>query len=151
MQGLTKSIIYFATVGTFNQKDKEQGGRLIYRCDIDTANQSTWDALKVRPYVDGRKRPLLVVYDEAHNLSDQQTDLLMELEPSAFLLASATMRLPQKLADEVNILRINGWDNDQLITSVDAKAVAASGLIKSTLILGGYRTPNGRNDRRVDR
>jgi len=32
-------LVYFATVGTFNQKDKEQGGRLIYKCDIDTTDQ----------------------------------------------------------------------------------------------------------------
>ena len=41
---LTKPIVYFATVGTFNQRDKENGTLVIYRCDIDTAEQSTWDA-----------------------------------------------------------------------------------------------------------
>ncbi|HEY2536022.1 MAG TPA: DEAD/DEAH box helicase family protein [Solirubrobacteraceae bacterium] len=138
---LTKPIVYFATVGTFNQRDKEKGSLVIYRCDIDTADQSTWDALKQRLTRDKLRRPLIVVYDEAHNLSDQQTDLLMELEPTAFLLASATMRLPERLAREIDALRANGWDDSSLITAVDAKAVADSGLIKNTVILAGYQSP----------
>ncbi len=138
---LLKPIVYFATVGTFNQKDKENGSLVIYRCDIDTADQSTWDALKQRLSRDNLRRPLIVVYDEAHNLSDQQTDLLMELEPTAFLLASATMRLPERLAREVDALKANGWDDASLITAVNAKAVADSGLVKNTVVLAGYQSP----------
>lgn len=138
---ISKPIIYFATVGTFNQKDKENGSLVIYRCDIDTADRSAWDALKERRNEAGVRRPLIVVYDEAHNLSDQQTDLLMELEPDAFLLASATMRLPERLAREVETLRVNGWTHDSLITTVDSNAVAESGLVKNTLVLGGYQSP----------
>jgi type III restriction enzyme len=134
-------IVYFATVGTFNQKDKENGSLVIYRCDIDTADQSTWDALKQRLTRNNIRRPLIVVYDEAHNLSDQQTDLLMELEPTAFLLASATMRLPERLAREVDALKANGWNDRSLITAVNAKAVADSGLVKSTIVLAGYQSP----------
>jgi len=138
---LLKPIVYFATVGTFNQKDKENGSLVIYRCDIDTADQSTWDALKQRLNRENIRRPLIVVYDEAQNLSDQQTDLLMELEPTAFLLASATMRLPQRLAREIDLLKANGWDDASLITAVDAKAVAESGLVKNTILLAGYQSP----------
>jgi len=136
-----KTNVFFATVGTFNQKDKEDGSLRIYRSEIDTAEQSTWDVLKARPHRDGVRRPLIVVYDEAHNLSDQQTDLLMELEPDAFLLASATMRLPRALACQVDELRRRGKTDDWLITQVDAKAVADAGLVKSTLLLGGFRAP----------
>ena len=138
---LLKPIVYFATVGTFNQKDKEYGTLVIYRCDIDTADQSTWDALKQRLTCDSLRRPLIVVYDEAHNLSDQQTDLLMELEPTAFLLASATMRLPERLAREVDALKANGWRDASLVTAVNARAVADSGLVKNTVILAGYQSP----------
>jgi len=134
-------LVYFATVGTFNQKDKENGDRLIFKTDIDTAEQSTWDALKSRSDDHGNRRPLIVVYDEAHNLSDQQTDLLMELDPDGFLLASATMRLPQRLAREVDALRAAGKDDDWLVTSISPKAVADSGLVKSTVVLGGYKSP----------
>jgi type III restriction enzyme len=138
---LKKPLVYFATVGTFNQKDKEKGTLTIYQCDLDTADQSTWDAMKLRLTKDMTRRPLVVVYDEAHNLSDQQTDLLMELDPMGFLLASATMRLPARLGKEVDSLKSNGWDDFTLVTTVDAGAVAASGLVKNTLALAGYQSP----------
>lgn len=136
-----KPSIFFATVGTFNQKDKEEGKLLIYRSEIDTAEKSTWNAIHERLGPDDVRRPLLVVYDEAHNLTDQQIDLLMELEPEAFLLASATMRLPPRLAVAVELLKANGLSDDQLVTAVDAKAVADTGLVKSTVLLGGYQAP----------
>jgi type III restriction enzyme len=147
VENLPKPIVLIATAGTFNRKDQEPGKvkdkklLRIYRSDIDNTDQSTWNKLKQRLTADRYRRPLIVVYDEAQNLSDQQTDLLMELEPQAFLLASATMRLPARLAREVDALRANGWDDDSLITAVDAKAVADSGLVKNVLLLGGYQTP----------
>lgn len=42
------AYLFFATVGTFNQKDKERGDRLIFKSEIDTADLSTWNALKQR-------------------------------------------------------------------------------------------------------
>jgi type III restriction enzyme len=134
-------LIYFATVGTFNQKDKEEGARLIFKSEIDTAEESTWNALKLR--VDGAdaRRPLLLVYDEAQNLTDQQMDLLLELEPDALIAASATMKLPTQLGNEVKVLKEEGWSDEELVTDVDAKAVADSGLVKSRIQLGGYEAP----------
>ncbi len=138
----TCPLVYFATVGTFNQRDQEQGSRLIYKCDIDTTDQSTWDALKERPDQHGQRRPLIVVYDEAHNLSDQQTDLLLELDPQALLMASATMRLPARLAAEIQELKAKtGHDDSWLVTQVDARAVADAGLVKTTVLLSGYKSP----------
>ena len=93
-------LFLFATVGTFNQKDKEAGNRQIYQCKLDEQNQSTWESLKNRG-----QRPIFIVYDEGHNLSDQQTDLLLELKPEVFLMASATMKFPQKLAEQFNELK----------------------------------------------
>ncbi len=136
-------LIYFATVGTFNQKDREEGSRLIFKSEIDTAEESTWDALKLRLDPDGIRRPLLLVYDEGHNLSDQQMDLLLELEPDALIAASATMRRPAQLDSEIRTLKEEGWTDDQLVTIVDAKAVADSGLVKSRIQLGGYQAPMG--------
>jgi type III restriction enzyme len=138
---VSEPLVYFATVGTFNQKDKEGGDRAIFRSDIDVAETSTWEALKVRATGYGIRRPLIVVYDEAQNLSDQQTELLLELEPDAIVAASATMRQPQALANEVQRLRQEGWEDVDLITQVDAKAVAESGLVKSTVVLSGYEAP----------
>lgn len=83
-----EGIVYFATVGTFNQKDKEEGTLLVHKADIDTAEQSTWVSLRERIDINGNRRPLIIVYDEAHNLTDQQTDLLLELEPDALIGAS---------------------------------------------------------------
>lgn len=133
--------VFFATVGTFNWKDQEAGDRRIYRYDIDNAERSTWDAIKARENEDDVRRPLFVVYDEAHNLTDQQTDLLLELEPQAFLLASATMRLPQRLGEQVDRIKQSGRGEDWFTTYVSPKEVADSGLIKSTIVLGGYRSP----------
>lgn len=138
----TRALVYFATVGTFNQKDKESGNLLIYRCDIDFTDQSTWDALKDRTDEHGQRRPLIVVYDEAHNLSDQQADLLLELNPQALLMASATMRLPARLASDMrDVVEKTDRTEDWLVTQVDARAVADAGLVKNTLMLGGYRAP----------
>lgn len=134
-------LVYFATVGTFNQKDKEKGERLIFRSEIDTAAKSTWEALKLRLDGDDRRRPLLLVYDEGHNLTDQQMDLLLELEPDGLIAASATMKLPAQLGVEVKQLKDEGWTDEELVTDVDAKAVADSGLVKSAILLGGYEAP----------
>ena len=138
-----KPFLFFATVGTFNQKDKEQGSRKVFRSGLDDAARSTWDALKLRPDPTGNRRPLLVVYDEAQNLSDQQADLLLELEPDAFLLATATQRIPRRFSEDViDILNKLGNKTDgDLMTTVDAKAVADSGLIKTTIELVGRQAP----------
>lgn len=137
-----KPFVYFATVGTFNQKDKEQGNLNIHRSDLDTADASTWEKLKQRIDGNGYRRPLVVVYDEAHNLTDQQTELLLELEPAGFLLASASMKLPGRLGSEVEILKQQlQWSEHDLVTEVDAIDVAESGLVKQTVLLAGYNTP----------
>ena len=93
-------LVLFATVGTFNQKDKEAGNRQIYQCKLDEQNRSTWDSLKNRG-----ERPLFIVYDEGHNLSDQQTDLLLELKPEVFLMASATIKFPKNLVEQFEKLK----------------------------------------------
>ncbi len=141
VKGTSSASLYFATVGTFNQRDKERGDRLIFKCDIDTAESSTWDLLKIRTNSEGIRRPLLVVYDEGHNLSDQQTSLLLELQPDAFLVASATMRLPARLSDEIKELKKEGWNDEDLITAIEPSAVVEAGLIKSTVLLAGYEAP----------
>jgi len=138
----TKSAyLFFATVGTFNQKDKERGDRLIFKSEIDTADLSTWNALKQREDIEGRRRPLIVVYDEAQNLSDQQTELLLELEPDALLVASATMRIPAAIGKVISELKNSGWTDDMLVTAVSAEEVAISGLVKDELSIGGYQAP----------
>ncbi len=141
VRNATNPLVYFATVGTFNQKDKQEGSRKIFQSEIDTADKSTWNELKQRLDAEDHRRPLVLVYDEGHNLTDQQVDLLLELEPDGLIAASATMKLPTQLGAEIKKLQEEGWNKKELVTSVDAKAVAESGLVKSCVQLSGYEAP----------
>lgn len=134
-------LVYFATVGTFNQKDKEDGSLRIHKSDVDNLESSTWEALSLRLDGDGNRRPLVIVYDEAHNLSDQQTNLLLELEPDVFLPATATMRIPQRLGEEIAHLKRGGWKDEDLTTKVISADVVSAGLVKSEVLLEGYNAP----------
>ncbi|MBF0556178.1 MAG: DEAD/DEAH box helicase family protein [Nitrospirae bacterium] len=135
-------LILVSTVGKFNQADKEKGDRKIYQLALDDASQSLWDMLKQRRNPSGQKRPFIVVYDEGHNLTDQQPKLLLDLGPDALIAASATMRIPPELAQQMNRLRQDkGWKDDDFVTYVKSGAVVDSGLVKQQILLGGYVTP----------
>lgn len=138
-----EALLYFATVGTFNQKDREKSSLKIFALDTDNIESTRWEALKVRETADGRRRPLVVVYDEAQNLSDQQTTLLLEQQPAVFLLASATLRFPAWFDTEViQPLRTQGdYQDEDLITSVSSSTVVASGLVKGMISLDGLNAP----------
>ncbi len=144
----TTPFIALATVGTFNQKDKGDGTLTVHKTDEDSGDTSLWEALTARD-VSGQRRPLIIVYDEGHNLSDQQTDLLLELEPDAILVASATMKTPGKLGRLIDRLKIAGWSDATeedtkddvrscLVTAVSSKAVVEAGLVKKQVVIGGY-------------
>ena len=139
----TEGLLYFATVGTFNQKDREKSNLKIFAADTDNIESTRWEALKLRETAGGERRPLIIVYDEAQNLSDQQTTLLLEQQPVVFLLASATLRFPAQFATEViEPLRTQGdYANDDLITSVGSSTVVASGLVKGIISLDGMNAP----------
>lgn len=138
---VAKPFVFVATVGTFTREDREKSDLAIHKSDLDDQDASTWEQLKLRLGPGDVRRPLVVVYDEAHNLSDLQTELLLEQEPSGLVLASATMRLPARMEAEVAHLRQNGWKDEDLVTHVDARRVAESGLVKSILLMAGYKTP----------
>lgn len=93
----TKGLLLIATVGKINQKDKADGDRRVFQTGIDNANNSLWEMLKIRKNYSGVIRDLIVVYDEGHNLSDQQTRLLLDLNPTALIAASATTKVPKEL------------------------------------------------------
>ncbi len=121
---------------------RKKGDRRIFKVRLDIAEQSLWDQLKVRRDKKGRRRPLIIVYDEGHNLSDQQTQILMELMPDALIAASATTRVPQALSSTIDRLRRDKkWSDDDLVTKVRSSEVVASGLVKKHIMLGGYLTP----------
>lgn len=101
-------LLVMTTTGLFNNKDQSEGALNIYKRDQDLfGNQSPWERLIERSD-DGKRRPFIIVYDEGHNLSEQQTDLLSELEADAYLLASATLKLPTKFQKSV-IQHIKSW------------------------------------------
>ena len=139
----SRALLLVATVGKFNQKDMEKGDRMIYRVNLDNADVSLWDLLKSRRLANGYKRPFIIVYDEGHNLSDQQTELLLKLDPDAILAASATMRIPEVLNKRViqRIIDDKDWQPDDFITRVKSSDVVKRGLIKQHISLGGYVTP----------
>lgn len=107
----TTPLLITATTGLFNNKDQSEGALKIYKPGNDLfGKQSPWERLIERDDK-GKRRPLILVYDEGHNLSEQQTELLAELEPDAYLLASATLKLPDSFNKSV-IQHIKLWVND---------------------------------------
>jgi type III restriction enzyme len=160
----SKPLIVLATTGLFNKKEQSDGKLNIYKRDQDLfGEQSPWDRLIARSS-NGVRRPLVVVYDEGHNLSDQQTTILAELEPDAYLLASATLQLPANFAknvrnpvvdwvnecqaspagfDKVKAVDANGVPDPHLFvtTTVDSNAVVKAELIKTAIQFDGTTAP----------
>jgi len=121
-----------ATVVKFHQKDKEEGDRRIFKMGLGSEDQPLWDLLQAKRDGFGRKRQFIVVFDEGHNLSDQQSELLLDLAPDAKIIASATMRVPEKRAKLVDRLRDEKkWTQRNLITPVSStrKATKSHNLV----------------------
>ena len=135
------ALVYVATVGTFNRKSKDKSSLRLFHSDIDNADQSTWNALKERMTSSGIRRPLIIVYDEAHNLTDQQTDLLMELEPDAMLLATRRLgcRRRSLAGHRRPQARPARGPTPDLTTYVKSADVVDAGLVKRQVLLGGYQ------------
>jgi type III restriction enzyme len=134
------ALVYLATVGTWNQQSKDKSTLKLFQSDLDHADQSIWSALTLRETESGLRRPLVIVYDEAHNLTDQQTGLLLDLEPDVLLLASATPKLPPAILRMVDDLKeALDWDDSHLTTYVKSSAVVDAGLVKRRVVLGGYQ------------
>ncbi|MGJ7565258.1 DEAD/DEAH box helicase family protein [Variovorax sp. GB1R11] len=156
-------LLVLTTTGLFNNKDQAEGDLRIYRAAQDRqGGKSMWQRLIDRS--DGQaRRPLIIVYDEAHNLSEQQTDILRELEPEAWLLASATIKLPTKFHNLV-IQPTKGWvvrssgekeafqalgalkDGDPdadawMTTLVDSQKVVDAELVKNAIHFDGTTAP----------
>ncbi len=118
-------LLVLATTGLFNNKDQAAGALNIYKRDEDLfGKESPWERLIARAK-DGKRRPLIIVYDEGHNLSEQQVEILSELEPDAYLLASATLKLPDSFNQTV-IQHIRLWVQD---AASDKASFAALGAV----------------------
>jgi type III restriction enzyme len=108
--------LYFGTVATFGDSAAEAALFAVANSDLDLLSPNQVDGLRARPGPGGARRPLVLVYDEALPMGEQQTDLLMSLEPDLILLASATMKLSVALMAVVNRLRDIGWPDAELTT-----------------------------------
>ncbi|RHW34810.1 hypothetical protein D1B31_19270 [Neobacillus notoginsengisoli] len=136
----TKPVIAIATTGTFNQRDQEDSSLKIYQTNEDKSSISLWELVKQRQTAEGKSRDLIIVYDEGHNLSDQQIDLLLGLKPEALLVASATLKTPGKLGQMIDRIKATGRTNDDLVTIVSSKDIVDAQLVKKQILLGGYET-----------
>ena len=138
LQDDKKGLILIATVGKINQKDKEEGDRRVFQTGFDNADHSLWDMLKKRQSYNGVKRDLIIIYDEGHNLSDQQTQILLDLSPTALIAASATTKVPKAL--EWYIARLKnekGMRDKDLVVTVSNKEIVKMDLLKSIYLWVG--------------
>jgi type III restriction enzyme len=143
IEDTAKALLLVATVGKFNQSDMDKGDRMVYRENLDNADTSLWNLIQSRQLPDGKRRPLLIIYDEGHNLSNQQTELLLQLNPDAIISASATMRIPEIFNKRVvqRLIDDGDWAANDFTTVVKSSDVVKSGLIKKHIEFGGYVTP----------
>lgn len=127
-EGLT---ILVSTVAAWNSSVKDD--RLnVHRSDpnSDWGDKSRWEQLKTL-----RQRPLYVVYDEAHNTTTEQVELLDDLDPSGFFIASAS---PVKGKLQSYLTLLPDEQRKQRIITVNTRAVVDAQLLKSTISLADY-------------
>jgi type III restriction enzyme len=143
IEDTSQALLLVATVGKFNQSDMDKGDRMVYRENLDNADTSLWNLIQSRQLPDSTRRPLLIIYDEGHNLSNQQTELLLQLNPDAIISASATMRIPEVFNKRVvqRLIDDRDWSSNNFTTAVKSSDVVKSGLIKKHIEFGGYVTP----------
>lgn len=124
--GLT---VLVSTVAMWNSSEKDE--RLnVHRPCPDWGSRTRWDRLKL-----DRKRPLWVVYDEAHNTTTDQVELLDDLNPAGFFVASAS-QIKGKL--QFYLSSLPEEVRQQRIVPISTRAVVEAQLLKSTISLADY-------------
>lgn len=124
--GLT---VIVSTVAAWYSSEKDD--RLnVHRIHRDWGEISRWEQLKRE-----RKRPLWIVYDEAHNTTTEQVEMLDDLDPAGFFVASASP-VKGKLAGYLSLLPSEV--RQQRIAPVSTRAVVDQQLLKSTIALTDY-------------
>ncbi|MBZ0329685.1 DEAD/DEAH box helicase family protein [Halomonas sp. ANAO-440] len=135
-------VLLVATVGKFAVEDTSNDDRKVYRAQLDLAEESLWDQLKKRQTAKGLRRPLIIIYDEGHNLSNLQSERLLELAPDALIVASATLTLPPRINSVMTRLRNDKrWADQDFSTTVSSRDVVLSGLVNERISIDGYITP----------
>jgi len=141
---LDTPLIYVDTIQKFSVQNKET--RLIYQVQPDKGDKSAWELIKERKvptfsetkdYLTSQKRDLIIIYDEAHNLTDSQVEKLLELTPQALILASGTPSLPHKLSELEKELKEKEFDP---LCQVPFKEVKEKQMVKGKVVLGGYKS-----------
>lgn len=121
--------ILVSTVAMWNSTEKDE--RLnVHRSCQDWGDQTRWDRLKL-----DRKRPLWVVYDEAHNTTTEQVELLDDLNPAGFFVASAS-QIKGKL--QFYLTSLPEEARRQRVVPVKTRDVVDAQLLKSTISLADY-------------
>jgi type III restriction enzyme len=124
--GLT---IVVSTVAAWNDTEKDE--RLnVHRLSEDWGSKSRWDQLRTE-----RRQRLWVVYDEAHNTTSDQVELLDDLDPTGFFVASAS-QLRGSLQQYLTWLPED--QRRERIATVSTRAVVDAQLLKSTISVGDY-------------
>jgi len=124
--GLT---VLVSTVAMWNSSEKDE--RLnVHRPCPDWGQKTRWERLK-----SDRKRPLWVVYDEAHNTTSEQVELLDDLNPTGFFVASASP-IKGRLQFYLSALPVDV--RATRIIPVSTRAVVEAQLLKSTISLADY-------------
>lgn len=127
--GLT---ILVSTVAAWYSSEKDD--RLnVHRVHSDWGDKSRWDQLK-----EGRKRPLWVVYDEAHNTTTEQVELLDDLFPSGFFIATAS---PVRGKLQQYLTFLSEEERSKRIVSIRTRDVVDAQLLKSTIAVADYDSP----------
>lgn len=125
-EGLT---VLVSTVAMWNSSEKDE--RLnVHRPCPDWGDKTRWERLKT-----DRSRPLWVVYDEAHNTTTEQVELLDDLNPAGFFVASASA-IKGKLQFYLSALPPEL--RAKRIIPVSTRAVVDAQLLKSTISLADY-------------
>lgn len=142
-------LLVTATTGLFNNKEQADGNLNIYKRDEDLFGEmSPWERLVAR--MDGtRRRPLVVVYDEGHNLSEQQTEILGELQPDAYLLASATLRRIGNFSRSV-IAPIVTWVEEEWASSLQQFEALGAAVAQGQVDAQSFLTTSVKSDKVVE-
>lgn len=128
-----KPIILTLTTASFNNRDQEQGNLNLFKVSEDLfGNTSAWESIKNRN-VEGKRRPLIIVYDEGHNLTQQQTELLESLSPEGYLVSSATLQFPYDFNRDV-ILPFKSWAEKFGKENYDCVTVNTNDVVQEQLI-----------------
>lgn len=129
MQATEGLTILLSTVAAFNQ----DGDNL--KIHQKYGDVTRWEMLGGAERTrGGRVRPLFVFYDEGHGVTEHQFQKLRELDPKAFVLASASP-LPEDLADLLSgkTPEERRESMAERTASVSTKEVVEAGLLKSRL------------------